>query len=480
MPQQTISYRIFIATPGGLDDERKAFRDATLEFNETMAISRGVHFIPVGWEETIGGDRRAQSLINDEVKECDYFVMALADRWGSPTTPGRNPEFRSGTQEEYFVSQECLESDDHPMRHRVVFFKQLSPDQLANPDTQLKRVLKFKQQAERDRQPLFHTLDDLRAFERMIRKLLARWLTDHERETLEKVRGPGPTEETEQLPSTADVSDEMAEPTEVAEPSETAAAERQRGLLADADRLADAGQLVEAEQMFAQAVVDGEDWIAFNRYGHFLRRLDRLTHAEAMYQRVLELAENRANEIARSLAYGNLGLVYNSRGDLDRAEEMIRRSLEIDERLGRQEGMANAYGNLGMVYRARGELDQAEEMHSRSLEIDERLGRQEGMATTYGNLGLVYFVRGELDRAEETLRHALEIHERLGRQEGMANQYGNLGLIYQARGDRDRAREFLTRACGLFQMVGMPHMVARVQADLDALDDGDTDHDSKK
>jgi hypothetical protein len=105
-----------------------------------------VHFIPVGWEETLGGDRRAQSLINDEVRECDYFVMALADRWGSPTTPGRNPKYRSGTHEEYCVSQECLESDEYPMRHRVVFFKQLKPRRLAKPDAQLRRVLNFKQQ----------------------------------------------------------------------------------------------------------------------------------------------------------------------------------------------------------------------------------------------------------------------------------------------------------------------------------------------
>jgi hypothetical protein len=62
----------------------------------------------------------------------------------------------------------------------------------------------------------------------------------------------------------------------------------------------------------------------------------------------------------------------------------------------------------------------------------------------------------------------------------MAADYGNLGLIYQTRGDLDRAREFWTRALDLYQKVGMPHMVDKVQGWLDALDDGDADHDSEK
>ena len=49
MPGALTSYRIFIATPGGLDEERRAFRDCVVEFNDDTANPRGVHFIPVGW-----------------------------------------------------------------------------------------------------------------------------------------------------------------------------------------------------------------------------------------------------------------------------------------------------------------------------------------------------------------------------------------------------------------------------------------------
>ena len=53
-------------------------------------------------------------------------------------------------------------------------------------------------------------------------------------------------------------------------------------------------------------------------------------------------------------AYGNLGLIYQGRGDLDQAEEMQRKSLAIHEQLGAD--LPDAGG-----------LDQAEEMHRKAL-----------------------------------------------------------------------------------------------------------------
>ena len=81
----------------------------------------------------------------------------------------------------------------------------------------------------------------------------------------------------------------------------------------------------------------------------------------------------------------------------------------IEDNLGRPESIAIAYGNLGLIYRTRGELDKAEEMFRKGLKIDEKIGRLEGMASDYGNLGLIYRTRGELDKAEEMIRKSLKI-----------------------------------------------------------------------
>ena len=72
--------------------------------------------------------------------------------------------------------------------------------------------------------------------------------------------------------------------------------------------------------------------------------------------------------------YGNLGVIFRTRGDLDEAEAMIRKALAINEKLGRREGMADNYGNLGLNYEARGDLDQAVTHWTKSHDLYAKIG----------------------------------------------------------------------------------------------------------
>lgn len=85
MPRSITQYRVFIASPSGVDVEREAFRKTLHQYNASDAEPRGVTFHPVGWEDTIGGVGRPQEQINDDLKQCDYAVFLFHDRWGSPT-----------------------------------------------------------------------------------------------------------------------------------------------------------------------------------------------------------------------------------------------------------------------------------------------------------------------------------------------------------------------------------------------------------
>jgi Domain of unknown function (DUF4062) len=106
MPWQVTAYRIFVASPGGLDNERQAFRRVINDYNESDALDDGALFVPVGWELARAGMGRPQELINRTVRLCDYFVLLLHDRWG--TAPAAGGAYSSGTEEEYHIARECF------------------------------------------------------------------------------------------------------------------------------------------------------------------------------------------------------------------------------------------------------------------------------------------------------------------------------------------------------------------------------------
>ena len=138
----------------------------------------------------------------------------------------------------------------------------------------------------------------------------------------------------------------------------------------------------------------------WNKLGHLLLRIGQLDKAIEAYNQVRALGTKSSDQITLAIAYGNLGVVYQTRGDLAQAEAMHRKALELNEALGRKKGIAHAYNNLGIVYRVRGDLAQAEAMYRKALELDEssdhKEGMKEGMAAVYNNLGNVYQTRKDL------------------------------------------------------------------------------------
>jgi tetratricopeptide (TPR) repeat protein len=175
MPKSITQYRVFIATPSGLDDERKAFQKALKGYSDSEADPRMVAFHPVGWEDTLPGVGRPQEQINEDLKQCDYAVFVWHDRWGSPTCNG----IMVGTEEEWHLAEELYKSLQ--VRNILVFFKNVDERQLRDPGEQLKQVLAHKKRIEEEKRYLFKSYDKPDEFCDELRKLLARWLLDHEK-----------------------------------------------------------------------------------------------------------------------------------------------------------------------------------------------------------------------------------------------------------------------------------------------------------
>ena len=83
MPTTRKVLRIFLASPGDLEEERIAIRDIVLEINESWANPLGYHIDLVAWEETVAGYGRPQHLINKDLDQCDLFIGMIWKRWGT-------------------------------------------------------------------------------------------------------------------------------------------------------------------------------------------------------------------------------------------------------------------------------------------------------------------------------------------------------------------------------------------------------------
>jgi hypothetical protein len=77
-------YRVFCSSPGDLEPERRIFEDAVAELNETELIPQGVLFVPVSVIPNIVNLRFYQPVIEQNLRDCTFFVQLLGNTWGAP------------------------------------------------------------------------------------------------------------------------------------------------------------------------------------------------------------------------------------------------------------------------------------------------------------------------------------------------------------------------------------------------------------
>jgi len=430
--------RVFIASPGDVQKEREIFKEIIDEVNDIKAHHMGIHLEALAWEDTLPGRGRPQEIINKDIKRSDYVVMLLWKRWGTPTG-----KYSSGFEEEYHIAESQLEKGK--IHDIALYFRSIPDNMLEDPGEHLKKVLAFRETIESEKKFFCRPYEDERGWEKFIRARLCGWLDDFGGEGIK-------------APSEMD-SQSVELPAELVwDISNT--------LVREAVKKAENGELTKAEEYFIKATTLSFDTQVLNLYAQFLHRIGLLDKAEEKLKQVAYIGEKTEDKGTLALAYGNLGILYKTRGESDKAEEMYEKSLAINIELGTKEGMASAYGNLGNIYSTRGALGKAEEMYGKSLAVNEKLGSKKGMAKVYGNLGIIYSIRGDLKKAEEMQKKSLAINEKLGSEEGMAKAYGNLGNIYIIRKDLGKAEEMQKKSLAIEEKLGSKEGMAIAYGNL--------------
>lgn len=134
--------RLFLASPGGVEAERKAIRRLAEELSVPFR-RHGWQIEVLGWEDRGPASGRAQERINVDVDRCDIFLGIIWDRWGTPT--GKHS---SGFAEEWDRARQRWESKGSP--ELWLCFKNVDEKRLRDDAAQLLKVDRFRESVERD------------------------------------------------------------------------------------------------------------------------------------------------------------------------------------------------------------------------------------------------------------------------------------------------------------------------------------------
>ena len=190
---------VFLASPGDVVAERKIARKVVDEINDTHSRGLGWHIELLGWEDTLPGVGRPQERINVEVDACDLFVGIVWKRWGSPTG-----KFDSGFHEEFERARARFKQTGKP--ERWLFFKQVKPDQLWNPEPQLKCVQAFRAEQIALREAQFKEFTNQKEWRSLFRDYLSRYLvelTSGQFRNSSSITTPAETQTTSVVPSSS-------------------------------------------------------------------------------------------------------------------------------------------------------------------------------------------------------------------------------------------------------------------------------------
>ncbi|MBM4431270.1 MAG: DUF4062 domain-containing protein, partial [Chloroflexi bacterium] len=167
MAEKVTKLRVFVASPGDVQEERDLLADVIDELNRGIAEEKGLVLELVRWEThawpDIGED--AQDVINRQIAPGDVFVGIMWNRFGTPT---RRAE--SGTKKEFDRAYAYREEYGHPT---IMFYFNRAPFAPSSMDEleQKGKVLAFKKELS-EKGALYWEYDGADEFERLARRHL--------------------------------------------------------------------------------------------------------------------------------------------------------------------------------------------------------------------------------------------------------------------------------------------------------------------
>lgn len=193
---------------------------------------------------------------------------------------------------------------------------------------------------------------------------------------------------------------------------------------------------------------------------------EELGRARDLYRLTLDHARALRDDTLVGDLCQNLGIIFNTEGDLRTARAMYLESIGSAVRSGNRVTAVMAYNNLGMVSADLHEWMEAEIYFSRGLEIAERLGNAKLRALLYTNRAEPLIRIGNLAQASASLDRAEAIATDLESHVTLANVARWRGVIARKRSSYPEADRCFSRALLIAAKFGLKLERAEVLEEL--------------
>ena len=173
--------KIFLASPSGLERLRDYVVKEVETYSKLEAKQRGVIFETVRCEEIYKGLGNPQEQIDKYLCGCDYYILILHKKWGSP--PDINDSrYTSGSEKEFKLAWTCYK-EAYPMTDMAILFKKITAKDKADPEQQqdIQKIEEFKKKIFATQKLYCENFKTYAEFEVCIRRCLSKWLRDHGR-----------------------------------------------------------------------------------------------------------------------------------------------------------------------------------------------------------------------------------------------------------------------------------------------------------
>jgi hypothetical protein len=167
MPSTITKYKIFLASPSDVQDERASIDEVINELNLTFGKQQDIHLELLKWETHSApavAINNPQEIINSDLgKDYDLFIGLIWKKFGTPTN-----EADSGTEEEFLNAYNRFL--ENPNSLQILFYFNSKPVSISeiNPE-QLLKIQSFKTDIGKNKKVLYWEYQDTQQLNKFLR-----------------------------------------------------------------------------------------------------------------------------------------------------------------------------------------------------------------------------------------------------------------------------------------------------------------------